>query len=337
MMTPFTPTRPSIGRKDPSERQLSTIGAGIRFSSGSDLAASDTKMQRPFTCRICGSTEQKVLYQGLIRTGSFGQLSAEPQTVWECGGCQAGYLPGQATDYATGQYRTLVDGSDTPEEFYRLHDAEQGEKLRILGTGGLREAVLMDVGCGAGSFLDLVKGYCRTTIGIEPMTSFRKALTDKGHLAFTYCADVPRDWQGRVDLAVCFSVIEHLEDPLRLLQDIRQLLKPGGRLLLSTPNRRDWLLELLPNEYAQFFYRKVHTWYFDAEAIVKLARLAGFAAASVSYVHRYDLSNSILWLRDKQPTGLGRLDITGCVDGTFSSMLEAAGRADYLYCSCVNA
>jgi 2-polyprenyl-3-methyl-5-hydroxy-6-metoxy-1,4-benzoquinol methylase len=294
-------------------------------------------MQRPFTCRICGSTEQKVLYQGLIRTGSFGQLSAEPQTVWECGGCQAGYLPGQVVDYASGEYRALVDGNDTPEEFYRLHDAEQGEKLRILGTGGLRGAVLMDVGCGAGSFLDLVKGFCKSTIGIEPTPSLRAAVAAKTHLAFPYCSDVPDTWRGRVDVAVSFSVIEHLEDPLSLLRDIRRLLKPGGRLLLSTPNRRDWLLELLPNEYAQFFYRKVHTWYFDAEAITKLARLAGFADASVSYAHRYDLSNGLLWLRDKRPTGLGRLDVTGCVDGTFRSMLEATGRADYLYCSCVNA
>jgi hypothetical protein len=98
-----------------------------------------------------------------------------------------------------------VDGSESLEDFHRLHDGEQAGKLHLLGTDRLRDTVLMDVGCGAGSFLDLVEGYCRTTIGIEPMTSFRKTLTDKGHLAFAYCADA-KDWQGQVDLAVCFSV-----------------------------------------------------------------------------------------------------------------------------------
>lgn len=287
-------------------------------------------------CKICGNAEQSVLYRGQVRTGRVGQISAQPQTVWVCGGCGAGYLPAQKVDYASGEYRTLVDGSDTPEDFYRLHDGEQAEKLRMLGTSNLRDTVLMDIGCGAGSFLDLVKGFCKTTIGVEPTPSLREALVKKGHEAFPYCHEVPDAWKGQVDVAVSFSVIEHLDDPLALLRGIRRLLKPGGRLLLSTPNRRDWLLELLPDDYARFFYRSVHTWYFDAKALSKLVHLAGFAEPSISYLHRYDLSNALLWLRDKRPTGLGALNIGMMGDKLFRSMLEANGRADYLYCSCVN-
>lgn len=286
-------------------------------------------------CKICGSTRQSVLYQGQIRTGRFGHFSAQPQTIWVCEECGAGYLPAQSVDYVSGEYRTQVDGSDTPEDFYRLHDEEQAEKLRVLGTGHLRNTVLMDVGCGAGSFLDLVRGYCTTTIGVEPTSSLREILVKKGHLAFPYCTDVPKDWHGRVDVAVLFSVIEHIEDPLSLLRDIRSLLKPGGRLLLSTPNRRDWLLELLPEDYARFFYRAVHTWYFDAESLGRLVCRAGFAEPSVSYFHRYDLSNAILWLRDKRPTGLRALKLEEAENKLFCSMLEAHGRADYLYCSCL--
>jgi len=287
-------------------------------------------------CNICGSVEQSVLYRGPVRIGRVGQASAQPHTVWMCGECGAGYLPAQMVDYASGEYRTLIDGSDTPEDFYRLHDGEQAEKLRMLGTGGLRDSVLMDVGCGAGSFLDLAKGFCKTTIGIEPTPSLQKALVKKGHQAFPYCHEVADVWNGRVDVTVSFSVIEHLEDPLALLRDIRRLLKPGGRLLLSTPNRKDWLLEFLPDDYARFFYRTVHTWYFDAEALSKLVRLAGFAEPVVSYLHRYDLSNALLWLRDKHPTGLGALKTVAVGDAFFRGMLEANGRADYLYCSCVN-
>ena len=262
-------------------------------------------------CKICGSVEQSVLYRGPVRSGRFGQSSINLQTVWLCGGCGAGYLPSQAVDYASAEYRMLVDGSDAPEDFYRLHDGEQVEKLRMLGTGSLRDMVLMDVGCGAGSFLDLAKGFCKTTIGIEPTPSFQEALAKKKHEVFPYCHEVPDVWEGQVDVAVSFSVIEHLEDPLAFLKDIRRLLRPGGRLLLSTPNRKDWLLEFLPDDYARFFYRTVHTWYFDAEALSKLVLLAGFADPAVSHLHRYDLSNALLWLRDKRPTGLGTLKTGG--------------------------
>jgi SAM-dependent methyltransferase len=191
--------------------------------------------------------------------------------------------------------------------------------------------VLVDVGCGPGSFLDLVKGFCRTTIGIEPTPTLRGEASKKGHLTFPYCADVPDAWVGRADIAVAFSLVEHVEDPLSLLRDIRRLLKPRGRLLVSTPNRSDWLLEILPTEYAAFFYRIVHLWYFDADALGRLLSAAGFADVAVSHHHRFDLSNAILWLRDKRPTGLGAIAVPGGASEVFRGLLEANGRADYLY------
>ena len=288
----------------------------------------------PAQCGICQGTEHQVLYHGPVRVGRFGSWSAAPRTVWRCVGCGAGRLPVEPADYASPEYRTRVDGSDTIDEFHRLHDGEQSDKLRMLGTDGLRGTVFMDVGCGGGSFLDVVRGFCRATIGIEPTSSLRTAVAAKGHLAFPYCADVPAEWSGRVEVAVAFSLVEHVEDPVGLLRDVRRLLAPGGHLLLSTPNRRDWLLEMLPEDYARFFYRIVHLWYFDAEALTTLVRSAGFADVVVTYAHRFDLSNAILWLRDKRPTGLAALGLPSAADAIYRGLLEASGRSDYLYASC---
>ena len=66
-----------------------------------------------------------------------------------------------------------------------------------------------------------------------------------------------------VDLAVSFAVLEHVEDPVGLLRDIRELLRPGATLWVSTPNSADAMLELLPDVYAGFFYRSAHAHYFD--------------------------------------------------------------------------
>ena len=276
-----------------------------------------------------------MLYHGPIRTGRFGSVTPDPRTVWRCRGCGAGHLSEPAQDYESSAYRALVDGSDSAEDFHRLHDAEQAEKLRLVGTGDLRGRVLMDVGCGAGSFLDVVHGLCGRTIGIEPTPSLRAAVAAKGHAAFPDCADVPDVWKEQVDVAVSFSVVEHLPDPLGFLRDIRRLVRPGGRLVLSTPNRRDWLLDLLPDDYGRFFYRAVHLWYFDADALGHLLRAAGFTDVSVSSVHRYDLSNAIVWLRDRRPTGLGAVPVAAAADAVFRGLVEAGGVADYLYASSV--
>ena len=46
------------------------------------------------------------------------------------------------------------------------------------------------------------------------------------------------------DLIVSFEVFEHLEDPQRYLSECRRVLRPGGRLVLSTPNRSAWDLHM---------------------------------------------------------------------------------------------
>ena len=291
--------------------------------------------QIAFPCGICGASSWEVLFRGRIRMGGFGQLSPESRTVFRCTACGAGFLPSSASvDYVSEQYRDLVDGGGSPERFYDVHDAEQAGKLAILGTGELRHKVVADIGCGAGSFLDLVKGLASATLAVEPARSFHPVLAAKGHRVFSYCGDVPSEWHGLVDTAVCFSVVEHVADPVALLREVRRLLRPGGELLLSTPNLNDWMLELLPEDYGAFFFRTVHSWYFDADSIQRLAAAAGFAECAVEYVHRFDLANALVWLRDRRPSGQEAIALGPPVNAAFQSWLESTGRADYLYARC---
>lgn len=48
--------------------------------------------------------------------------------------------------------------------------------------------------------------------------------------------DLPEDEPGRYDAVILIALIEHLVDPLRALQRVRKLLKPGGFVYIDTPN-----------------------------------------------------------------------------------------------------
>lgn len=264
--------------------------------------------------------------------GRFGQFDPEERVVRKCSECGVGFLvSGAEIDYESSEYRDLVNGEASAARYYEVHDADQAAKLDRLGPARLRGKVVMDVGCGAGSFLDLVKGYAAQTVAIEPSRSYHPTLRSQGHQVFSFSSDALSECEGQVDAAVCFSVIEHVPDPVSLLRDVRRLLRPGGEILLSTPNAADWLLELLPDAYAPFFYRVVHQWYFDHDSVQRLASEAGFARAEVSFAHNYDLSNVLLWLRDRKPTGRAALPVWPVLDSTFRQTLESAGRSDYLY------
>lgn len=283
-------------------------------------------------CLICGENQWKPIYTGLIRTGKFGQLSENDHTVWECGACLAGFLPDVKMNYETSEYREMFDGASTAEEYFKHHDGEQGANLAEMAKlSDFEGLTLADIGCGAGSFLNRMLDKVGPTIAIEPYQSYHSILRENGHKVYSYPADALKDYEGKVDLAVSFAVIEHILNPFEFMQTIRKLLKPGGRLLLSTPNRDDWLISFLPGIYDCFFYRQAHNWYFNGLSLEKLGSLSGFSEIAIGYRHRFDLSNALLWIRDKRPTGLGKMPILESLDANFQDTLTSQGISDYIY------
>ena len=135
-----------------------------------------------------------------------------------------------------------------------------------------------------------------------------------------------------VDFAFSLSVIEHVGNPKAFLADIATMMTNSSRLLISTPNRRDVLMDLLPDDYPAFFYRTVHRWYFDLDSFSRCAELAGLRVVEGRCVHRFGLSNAMKWLRDRKPGGAQSLPaVNKLVDKCWQASLEQAGTGDYLY------
>lgn len=99
------------------------------------------------------------------------------------------------------------------------------------------------------------------------------------------------DWpvQGSFDVVLCFEVIEHFfRDPMRLFTEVNRLLKPGGRLVLTTPNIASCkAIKALLTHYAPHCYVKfspdaplytTHRTEFTMRDIAEFARAAGFSA-----------------------------------------------------------
>lgn len=287
-------------------------------------------------CRLCGGNLLSIIYEGPIRIGPFNSLSSQSHRVLKCESCGVKMLPpviaNPAEYYETAQYRDEVDAGAAVANFYKVHDAEQARNVGLTGTEQFRGKVVMDVGCGAGSFLDLIQGFAEKIVAIEPSIEFQDELRKKGFQTFAYPADAHRELAGQVDLAVCFSVIEHVNDPVDFLRSIRALLAPGGSLFLSTPNAGDLLINALPEIYASFFYRKVHPWYFDKDSLQRTFALAGFESSSVAGHHRFGLGNFLHWIRYNRPGGQVSMDfITPAIEAVWRTELERTLTCDYLF------
>jgi SAM-dependent methyltransferase len=113
--------------------------------------------------------------------------------------------------------------------------------------GGLR---VLDAGCGEGYGAALLAAVAARVVGVDrsaPALAHARVRHGRPGLVFV-CADLERLGALRCgfDVVCNFQVIEHLEKPERLLEALRERLVPGGRLILTTPNR---LMSFSENPY----------------------------------------------------------------------------------------
>jgi 2-polyprenyl-3-methyl-5-hydroxy-6-metoxy-1,4-benzoquinol methylase len=115
----------------------------------------------------------------------------------------------------------------------RLPRTKNGEKL-------------IDIGCGTGAFSigAALRGY--SCLGLTWDEREQRVANDRSKICKTNEAkfetldvrnlDMRKDLIEQFDAALCLENTEHILNDLKLFQDISVCLKPGGRLLLTTPN-----------------------------------------------------------------------------------------------------
>ncbi|MGI9318333.1 MAG: class I SAM-dependent methyltransferase, partial [bacterium] len=230
-------------------------------------------------CPVCNSGEVSVHYHGPIRTGSFGSVSESSNQVLACKSCLVQWLDtgGESAEYYSSvQYIQEFDGSEDIDNYFSIHDPIQLRHLEWVDTGSIRKKTVADIGCGAGAFLDFVKGIAHQTIGIDLNKVFVERLIANGHKAYQSISKVESEYRQSVDILTAFSMIEHVDDPLSLATELKQLAHADTKLIMSTPNADEFLLDYLPDVYKQFFYRKVHLWYFNERSLTYLLEKAGW-------------------------------------------------------------
>jgi len=114
--------------------------------------------------------------------------------------------------------------------------------LRLLGAGAAAPAAsILDFGCGAGDLLEtLAARYPLARLAgvdgsAEGLAIAAAALPEATLVRADFAAAAPtalRDWASH---AVCSEVLEHVDDPVKVLKAVAACLQPGGRLVVTVP------------------------------------------------------------------------------------------------------
>ena len=160
------------------------------------------------------------------------------------------------------------DGESRP-----LHDLNPLRFAYIAGRVAVKGARALDVGCGGGLLSEALAHAGATVTGID----LAPAVLDVARLHLlegtlhvdyreTSVEALAGEMAGQFDFITCMEMLEHVPDPASVIHACADLLKPGGRLFLSTLNRTpksflaaivgaEHVLRLLPrgtHRYAQF-------------------------------------------------------------------------------------
>lgn len=97
-----------------------------------------------------------------------------------------------------------------------------------------RHGRLLDIGCGNGGFLQRARWVGWSVVGVEPDVNAAKVASEATGAEIH--ASISAITAERFDVITMSHVIEHLHQPVDMLQQCHQLLRPGGRIWIATPN-----------------------------------------------------------------------------------------------------
>ena len=125
--------------------------------------------------------------------------------------------------------------------------SRDGVVLDLLPRGALTGQHWLDAGCGSGRFTRVLAQRGATVLGVDAAAGMVEAAQTLSSAAVPLATlqfmqvqtisklDMP---SASLDGVLCNSVLEYLPDPALALAEMVRVLKPGGILLISVPNRR---------------------------------------------------------------------------------------------------
>jgi 2-polyprenyl-3-methyl-5-hydroxy-6-metoxy-1,4-benzoquinol methylase len=189
----------------------------------------------PGACPLCAADD----FERFSRRGRDGRLL--PTTI--CRRCGFVWVNPPPDDqalrrYYAWTYRREAKGTPnrTPRQVYR---AAEGAAARaaVIRSRLKPGAMVLDVGCGGGELVYLLRRLGVDARGIEPDETYsefaRRELDVPVDTAFLQDVVFP---EARFDLVLMYHVLEHVPDPPAVVRRIARWLKPGGALVIEVPN-----------------------------------------------------------------------------------------------------
>lgn len=294
---------------------------------------------RPRPCPLCGQRQDTPLWFRSLRatTAVNASLAAGREPGWwivRCRGCglarvdpaprpedlpplydEAYFSIGlfNGAVHAGGMSGHLALAADLARRpaWLRWHGRRLAHLESFLSSGPARRGRLLDVGCGAGYFLDAAREAGWQAQGVEPSPAAARVGREQlGLDIFQGTLEQASFLPASFDVITLFEVLEHLYEPAQALAEARRILRPQGLLAIQVPNDHgSYRSQVFRPDNRWWVIPPLHLFFFTAETLTRWLRQVGFEPVYVGTTG--SLGSDLLTLLRARGRRPGRLFIAG--------------------------
>ena len=200
--------------------------------------------------------------------------------------------------YELGKYREdkkIISGDPSYERTIDLKRRLSNYSQFYLGKK------IIEFGCGSGDFLRSVTSKSDEGCGVEIQKDYIDYLKDNGINCIENLSELK---DNLYDSVFAFHSVEHLNDPISSLKEIKKKLNKNGVAVIEVPHANDFLLNIMKLEsFKKFTLWSQHLILHTRLSLEVFLKEAGFSSILIQGVQRYPLSNHLKWLLEDKPGG----------------------------------
>ncbi len=240
-------------------------------------------------CCICSNDDAEP-----IAVGEDFEYRTSPDTflAMRCRQCGLIYLnPRPAVEELSRIYPPDYHAYNFSEEqfgfVYKVRCRLEAQRLLSCCKGLPDHARIIDVGCGDGFHLGLLRQFGKLGWQLEGIDPSDLAVTAGNRARLTIhqgtiqSLDLPK---ASYDLAFMIATLEHVDDPVQVLESVRSLLRPGGCVVIVTDNTDTLDFRLFQQRHWGGYHFPRHWTLFNPSTLRQLAQKVDLEVAQLTTV-----------------------------------------------------
>jgi len=138
---------------------------------------------------------------------------------------------------------------------------------------------IIDIGCATGALINCLREKKWQVTGVEISPCAEYARNERGLDVRSIPLEENNFPDSHFDALLASHLIEHLNNPMSFLKETYRVLKPNGRVFITTPNINSFQARIFKERWRSAIFD--HLYLFSDRTLVKMLKIAGFKIKSI--------------------------------------------------------